>query len=242
MSQTSYPLNQGVAFAGMKADSRFDEVESFAAEEAIPFGRGVTAEAGDTDSVRLAGKDNAAMLYDADFVTGNSITFVVNGTAITPVVFDTDQATTLAALVAAVDGLAGVSATSLAARTVNVEMEDGSTITVSSVVTGGASQATGTPTYSADDVFRGISLATQKEQNSSGVVQYEQYEAVSVLRKGVAWVETGVAVTADEDAYIDMTGAIGKFTNVSSGNLATGGKFRSTVAAAGLAKLEINLP
>ena len=167
---------------------------------------------------------------------------MVNGTAITPVVFATSQAVTLAALIAAVDGLTGVSAIAGAAKTVLVEMEDGSTITVSTVVTGGTNQAVGTPTYSADDVFRGISLAIQKEQTLAGVVQYNQYEAVSVLRKGQAWVETSLAVVADETAYLDMTGAIGKFTNSSSGNLATGGKFRSTVAAAGLAVLEINLP
>ncbi len=58
----------------------------------------------------------------------------------------------------------------------------------------------------------------------------------------MAWVETGVAVTIDEDAYVDVAiGGIGKFTNVSASNLATGGKFRSTVAAAGLALLEIDL-
>lgn len=43
MSQTSYDLNQPVAYAGMKLDSRFDTVESYAAEEAIPFGVGVVA-------------------------------------------------------------------------------------------------------------------------------------------------------------------------------------------------------
>lgn len=46
MPQTSYSLNQGVSFAGMKADSRFDTVESFIAEGIIPFGRALGAEAG----------------------------------------------------------------------------------------------------------------------------------------------------------------------------------------------------
>lgn len=41
MSQTSYDLNQGQAFAGMKADARFDEVVSFQAEGAVAFGLGV---------------------------------------------------------------------------------------------------------------------------------------------------------------------------------------------------------
>jgi hypothetical protein len=41
--QTSYDLNMAAAFAGMKADARYDEVISFQAESAIAFGRGVVA-------------------------------------------------------------------------------------------------------------------------------------------------------------------------------------------------------
>jgi len=67
-------------------------------------------------------------------------------------------------------------------------------------------------------------------------------DAVNTIRQGQVWVETSAAVTADSDAYVDVAGGIGKFTSSSSGNLATGGKFRSTTAGAGLAKLEINLP
>ncbi len=89
----------------------------------------------------------------------------------------------------------------------------------------------------AGGVFRGIALHIHNEAR-----KYEEKDTVSVLRKGMAWVETGVAVTIDEDAYVDVAiGGIGKFTNVSASNLATGGKFRSTVAAAGLALLEIDL-
>jgi len=41
MAQTSYDRDQGLAFAGMKADARFDEVVSYQAEGAIAFGLGV---------------------------------------------------------------------------------------------------------------------------------------------------------------------------------------------------------
>lgn len=41
MSQTSYDRNYDAAFAGMKADARYDEVISRQAEGAIDFGRGV---------------------------------------------------------------------------------------------------------------------------------------------------------------------------------------------------------
>lgn len=41
MAQLSYSANQPAQFAGMKADSRFDLVESFLANTAIEFGRGL---------------------------------------------------------------------------------------------------------------------------------------------------------------------------------------------------------
>jgi hypothetical protein len=89
----------------------------------------------------------------------------------------------------------------------------------------------------AGGVFRGVALHIHNEAR-----KYEEKDTVSVLRKGLVWVETGVAVTIDEPAYVDVAiGGIGKFTNVSASNLATGGTFRSSVAAAGLALLEIDL-
>ncbi len=54
MSQTSYNAEQGIALAGMKADSRFDEVESFAAESAVAFGLGVIAGTDPAKQVKVA--------------------------------------------------------------------------------------------------------------------------------------------------------------------------------------------
>lgn len=92
------------------------------------------------------------------------------------------------------------------------------------------------------DVFRGVAGHTHKEQNSSGAARYEDTEAVNVVRKGVVWVETDDAVSIDEAATLEI--ATGKFSNNAAGVgfIATGGVFRSSVAAAGIAKLEINLP
>lgn len=245
MSQTSYSQEQPVAFAGMKSDARFDEVETFAAAEAIPFGRAVAGEAGELKKVYLPKNDNGKIVFDADFVASNSIAVSVNSVAITPVVFATDHATTAAAVAAAVDALAGVTCVldplDATKRTYLIETE-GATTAITAVVTLGASQAVATITYSADDVFRGIALAVHKEQEADGTTRYNTTDSVSVLRKGRAWVETAVAVVADDTAYVQLSGAIGKFTNVSTNNMATGGKFRSTVGAAGLAEVEINIP
>ena len=48
-------------------------------------------------------------------------------------------------------------------------------------------------------------------QDSSGVVQYAQYETVSVLTQGRFWVETTDAVTAG--AVANLTAATGKLTD-----------------------------
>ncbi len=246
MSQTAYNRDHAESMAGMKADAGFDRVESFSADGAVPFGRGVGYEAGNTTKVRLPAKDNAKIVFDADFVTSNTIDMDVNGTAIAQVTFTTDHDTTAGLVRDAIAAISGVSCVLDPAdannRTFLVENDDGSEITIANiVVAGGASQAGSTVTYSGDDLFRGISLQTHKEQNLSGVVQYADKESVSVARQGVFWIETAVAVTADDDAYVLYDGT-GKFTNVSTNNMATGGKFRSTVGAAGLAKVEVNIP
>lgn len=245
MSQTAYPLNQPEAFAGLKADTRFDEVETFAAGAAIPFGRGVSAEAGNTSTVVIPKKDSAKIVFSAVFITGNKINGKVNTVAFDEVTFADDHATTVAALVAAIDALAGVTAvldsTDSTSKTILVE-SDGAEITIADLaVTAGTSQATATVTYSGDNVFRGVSLHSHLAiQPGTEVAQYVATDSVSVLRKGKVWVETSKAVDADDTAYVDLS-ASGKFTDASSGNLATGGTFRSTVSGAGLALLEIDL-
>ena len=179
-------------------------------------------------------------MFDGDFVTGNLITITVNGEATAAVPFNSDHDTTSADVLAAIQGLSTVDSASISDGAVNREFtieSIGDVIAVSETVTGGAGQVTGTPTFSSDDIFRGISLHTHKEDGN-----YAINDAVSVMRQGTAWVDTGVAVVADEAAYVDIVGALGKFTNVSAGNLATDGFFRSTNSGAGLAKLEINKP
>lgn len=242
-AQTSYPYAMAEGYEGLIADSRIAmNVKSGAAQGVIPFGYPVGAESGDTLHVSKFAKDNCSLLYDADFVTGNLINGTVNGVAWAEVAFDTDQATTLAALIAAVDAIPGVTATAGAARTVLIEMDDSSQITVTTVVTGGASQATGTPTYSSDNVFRGVAVHTHKEDStipSGSSAQYEDKEAVGYLTQGGIWVPASVAVNADETAYVDLAAGTGKFTNVATDNLTTGGKFKKTIAAAGLTILEL---
>lgn len=212
MSQTSYSSKSDAGFAGMKANSRFDHVESKIAVESIPFGRGVDKVVGSDNSVQLPRKDKATIVFDADFVSSNKINLDINGTAIAEVDFDTDQATTMDALVSAIEAHSDVYSANdpdsdSDNRTVVILASPGKNAIITNVaVTGGGSQAGSTVTQATVDTFYGVALAESKEQDSDGVVQYSENDPVSVLRQGSVYVKTEQAVTSDDDVYVRIKG------------------------------------
>jgi len=204
MSQKSVDINSDESFAGLKADAGFDLVESAIAQQIIQFGRGLGAEAGDVDTVQQPVTDLAVLLFDADFVTGNVITITVNGVATAAVPFNSDHDTTAADVLAAIQGLSPVTSAIISDSPVNREFTietQGVVISVSEDITGGAGQATGGITLSSDDIFRGISVHSHKEDGF-----YAINESVSVLRQGKIFVDTSVAVIADEPMFVDIAG------------------------------------
>lgn len=101
------------------------------------------------------------------------------------------------------------------------------------------------------DTFRGLSVHRHVEKKQgTGVAQYEDKTTVDVLRKGVLWcvVEPTVASLAVDDAvYVNVAVAAhkGKVTEVSVGNIATGGvckKLATGPDGEALAAVEINMP
>jgi hypothetical protein len=248
MAQTSYSVQQADGFEGLLADARENTIESYAAVGAVPFGYGVVGDTGSDDKVTLPSNDVATIVWDADFVASNSIVVTVNGEATSGIAFDTDQATTIEAVRAAVEALSTVkSATRTDTggddRTLRIETVEDTEITVTEAVTGGAGQADGTITESTDNAFRGIAVHSHREPSAQNVAQFDDEDSVSTLTKGLIWVPVTVAVAADDDAYVIGSGSdAGKFTNVSSNNVATGGKFKSSTSGAGIAKVVINLP
>lgn len=95
------------------------------------------------------------------------------------------------------------------------------------------------------DLFRGIAVNTHAvQQNTSGDGLYADTTAVSVLRRGKAWVYTNDTVSADDAAYFVYTGAdAGKFRNDSTNAVRVpGGYFRSAGVSGDLVVVEINLP
>lgn len=260
MSQLSYPINQPVSMLGMLADSRYKHTESMIASEAIPIGRAVLRVYDTEDQARLPEANQITMLYDADFVTSNSIAFTVSGVSITPVVFATDHDTTMAALVTAISGLSTVvsaTATDTAGDNRTILILTNTDATASTTVTGGASQATGTPTItSTDGNIHGISQHTHSLESglpgNTDPIQYPVNDVANVLRIGAIWTQFETAFDPDVDTlYVRFQNAganeaIGWFRNdADSGDaVAVTGNIRvvSHLSAAGLGVIELNKP
>lgn len=82
------------------------------------------------------------VVFDADFVTGNSIVATINGVAVTAVPFNTDQATTMSDLETQIEtDIPGSAVVIDPTRTLLITFADGSSVSFSAVITGGASQA-----------------------------------------------------------------------------------------------------
>lgn len=197
----------------------------------IEFGYPVFGYLGDSVSVYSFKKDVSKLVFDADFVSLNSIVVTVNGVASSAVVFATDHDTTAALVVAALNAMTGVEAVLDTADTDNrtfLIRTKGIACVSSAVVTLGASQATATPTATTGMVFLGIA---KSEQNDAGL--YELNDAVNNVITGKVYGECGTAVNANAVGYVADTG---KFANA---GVLLPVRFKSTLAAAGIAIVEI---
>lgn len=207
----------------------------------IVFGAPVFGYDGDNENAYSAKTDTQTIVFDADFVASNSIVITVNGEASTPVVFDTNQATTMDALETQLEadfpGLeATLTDTAGANRTIELFWK-GTNLTVTEAVTGGASQPTGTITASTKQVFLGIALFTQIAYNDEvGIYAYQ--DSINVMERGWVAVETHEAVQANTDAYaVTAIGATqGKF---GTSGFDTGCRFRDSLSSAGTAIVEV---
>lgn len=246
MAQLDYNKEMDVAFAGMTADSYLNRnVISRAVQyAAIAFGLGLVYGADKTKQVALPFKDTATLVFDADFVTSNTIDLDVNGVSITQVTFTTDHDTTAGLLVAAIEALTGVTCVldtgDVNNRTFIITAVGTDIVVDNVVVAAGASQAGSTVTYASVGVFAGIAGHEHRQADSDGVANYPVGSAVNCINEGKVYVDATVAVSYDDTAYVIAGGANkGKWTNVSTGNIATGGKFKSDTTAAGVVIVKI---
>lgn len=245
-------MDQAVAGLKFGLDSR---VESWAVqdEEGIPFGLAVFGYQGDGNKAYRYHNDRATMVFDADFVASNSIvlTITVDGVAdaLSPVVFATDQATTMGLLITALTA-AGYTAqrTDIAGDDRTIELiVKGEDPLFEEAVTGGASQPTGTVTYDSSQVLAGISLFVQKEPSAAETALWEQYESMNVLTSGWVFAEVVAAVSSLSGGFIVTTSTpggaagadAGKFGPTATRRLATQFRFRDDPSAAGLVLVEV---
>jgi hypothetical protein len=256
---TKYQNELDVAINGQIANLQDSNIKTRNAEQAIGFGKAVVIGATPGTDVKNIFKDKVSVTYSVDFVASNSIPMSVQiGSAtaltITPVVYATSHAATFAALIAAIDALAGISCVAGTGREILITVDNATdNVTVSNnAVTGGAGQPTLTIAYTSTDIFEGVSVLRHGQPVTvGGNDQYEINDAVNVMTRGCIWVYVVATVAYGEDAYVyndkSNTANRGQFTNSSSGNLAVpSGKFRSaavgTTGTPVLALLELNLP
>lgn len=246
--QTTAYLDPGQALEGLLYGS-LHKIDSKVATATLHFGAPAYYAVGGDDLVAPLLQDTDILTFSAVLVTGNVVAGTINGAAFS-VPFTTDSPTTLTALSVALDAIDQVDLIALdtTARTIKIRTAD-SDISTSVViaVTGGASQATVSQTLSTSQRLAGVVVRSALPYTSrngtladpapdGGFAYYNAGDAVNIITDGGLWVPVGVAVRANEPAYLTSAGA---WTDIASGNTLTPYYFRSTTTGAGLAKLEV---
>lgn len=230
--------------------------------DGIGFGKPVFSYEGVDNLVYLYHKNKATLTLNKALVSEDTITLTIDGTELDAITFDSDMPTTGALIIAAIQAAfptAIVACTDNAANgntwliyTIEIQ-DDGDRVATGVCTGGGGTPATVTPTYSSTQKFMGFALFTQKEAAIKKDLEgntlvaasalYKLADPVNVLYNGLIWTGTDSAVDAQTAVYCVVSGTYkGWVTSTVGSNLAlTGVEFRSTVAAAGLALVRVNL-
>jgi len=236
-----------VAIAGM-VEGFHNDFESAIAKEDIDFGSPVFGFVGSENKCYAPHKDKATATLSADLVTSNVYTVTINGTAVAET-FDTDHATTMTALIAAINAdttLAGLGISAAAGssnRVIVISAPAGLDLTVTGAVTLGATQANVAVVHGTNGKFLGVAAFVQNggKDFGAGTACWKNGMSVSILRDGRVWVPAESTVADKDPAYVSGlggAGTLGKFTDVATNNYDIGGFFRSNVSS-GLALLEV---
>jgi len=141
------------------------------------------------------------IVFDDDFITGNLIDFTINGTSVTQVPFNTNQADTMADIKVQIeaditDSVVTIDGTDPNTRTLIVEVFSG-VVSISVVVTGGLSQPTASITYVNEDDYKAVSswAETQKKiffycSSSSAIKNPSSTSDIAYYMKNLAYDRT----------------------------------------------------
>lgn len=261
MPQTSYNFLMNIGSAGELYDIGFNNVLSPVTPlEYIFPGLGVAKVIGQDLQVRLPHQDIATLTASTSLGASNSTVVTLNGITLTPVVYATSNAATLAAIAALIAAQPGIaSATSDGTSVITINAEQGLPV-LATAVTSGGSAVTWTTAYTNDNVFYGIAVYIQNKMNlygaqgSAGPSPYIPGDAVPVLTRGRIYVqvEVGDTVTSDSPVYWRMIPTVsnpqvGAFRSDSDGGNAillsnSIVRWITSASAGNLAVLEVNQP
>lgn len=146
LSQDAGFQNRTKVYASLKevTDDTFSGADTQAAA-AVYFGQQLAPSKLTVIKKKSAKQQFSTLTFDADFVASNSIVATIDGVDLNPVVFTTDQNTTLLALRDEIETDPSVTAATVtASRQLTIEFNDNVLHTVAAVVTGGASQPVAT--------------------------------------------------------------------------------------------------
>lgn len=224
------------AVAGLKY-GLYSTVRSRIAAENIPLGYPCFSLKGDTETCGLLNNDKAVVTFGGIIVPDNVITMTVTTdregvqTAVVP--FDSDNATTFAAVVAAVDAMLGVETSAVGVDNFTVSSNDGAGITVTGVITGGATQEEieVVASNSGNQVFAGVSMLTQKDP-----VPYVATDAVNLMIEGWIYIYCATAAVAGEPVYYNTNGEFANAAGTAVANMT----FEGNLSAAGIVLARIN--
>lgn len=238
-----YYTSMSKAVAGMQADSGDSYNESGKrAEVIIEFGQSVVKGNVSAFGVKNPVADVSSIVFDADFVTSNTINLDVNEESISEVTFSSTHVATAELVRAAIAALTGVASCVIdsndsASRTFIVTTTGIACVVENIVVAAGASQADATLVLASTDIFRGIAVQIH---NDTGV--YSVDEAVTFKRKGRIWCPVSVTVSEDDPVYIDLSDSAKRLTNVASGNMIVPTAVFRSEDENNIAVIEINIP
>lgn len=204
----------------------------------LAFGLGVVHDSAGGIRLPIANVEN--IVFTGDFITGNVINLLVNGVALSATTFATDSATTLAAVatkIALQPNIASAVATE-ASHSILVTGTSGHAVVITGIlVTSGASQVTGTATASSTDTYFGQPIYDPTAVSGTGFSPLVEIAMTNHTMGFTAFVSA--TVSAQDKAYLDLTG---KYTNVSTNNIPTFGRFVKGATSGDLAIININLP
>jgi len=241
-------------FAGQVSKTGLLDTINKPVAEAIPFGRFT---AGTTNfKARLPMTNSLVILFSANSTAGDVFNMDVNGVAISPVTYATSNNLTIDAVAAQIQATGtGLTATRTATNQITVLATTGTALSVDNIVVAGGSAPTATKTYTSTDGTTnvlGISQMEQKEQNSSGIAQYELLDIAQIVTKGKVLVHCEDAFDENSNIFIRVVEESGTYqkrgmirTDAGSPVIAVAfakGKIRNSGSAGELAEIDILLP